>query len=56
MPDLQAHSWNLTLEKEVASSMVARARYLGNHTSNLSQWFSYNQQMPDYIWYATSKP
>jgi hypothetical protein len=55
MPDLQAHSWNLTLEKEVASSMVVRARYLGNHTSNLSQWFSYNQQMPDYIWYATSK-
>lgn len=55
MPDLQAHSWNLTLEKELAHSTVARARYVGNRTTNMSQWFSYNQPTPDYIWFATTR-
>ena len=53
MPTSRIHSWNLTLEKQVAAT-VARARYVGNHTSHLSQWYSYNQTTPDYIWYATT--
>ncbi len=53
-PDSRVHSWNLTLEKEVMSDTVARVRYVGNHSSKISQWYSYNDQTPDYIWYATT--
>jgi hypothetical protein len=53
-PDSRLHSWNLTLEKEVASSTVARIRYVGNHSSNLSQWYDYNTAANDYIWYTTT--
>ncbi len=54
LPDARTHSWNLTLEKEVAASAVARLRYVGNSGRNLNQWFNYNDSTPDYIWYATT--
>lgn len=54
LPDSRVHSWNLTLEKEVMSSTVARIRYVGNHSADLSQWYSYNQPTPDYIYYAST--
>lgn len=54
LPDSRVHSWNLTFEKEVASNTVARFRYVGNHSDHLSQWYSYNQPTPDYIYYATT--
>ena len=54
LPDSRSHSWNLTVEKEILSSTLARVRYVGNHTSHLSQWYSYNQPTPDYIYYATT--
>jgi hypothetical protein len=54
LPDSRVHTWNLTLEKEVMASTVARARYVGVHGSNQSQWYSYNQPMPDYVWYMTT--
>ena len=53
-PDTHAHTWNLTVEKEVAANTVARVRYLGNHTSNLYQFYSYNDSTPGYIYYATT--
>jgi hypothetical protein len=53
-PDTHTHTWNLTIEKEVAANTVARARYLGSHTSNLYQFYSYNDSTPSYIWYATT--
>ena len=53
LPDSRVHSWNLTLEKEVATSMVVRARYVGSHVSNLNQWYDYNSSTPEYIWYMT---
>ncbi len=53
-PDSRTHSWNLMVEKEVASSTVARIRYVGNHSGNLSQWYDYNTAATDYIWYATT--
>jgi len=53
-PDTHSHTWNLTIEKEVAANTVARARYLGSHTSNLYQFYSYNDSTPSYIWYATT--
>jgi len=59
LPDSRVHSWNLTFEKEVADSTVARAGYVASHSSRLPMFDSYNQPTPDYIWYATtgqSKP
>jgi len=53
-PDARVHSWNLTIEKEVAQNIVTRVRYLGNHTGHLEQYWEYNGSMPDYIWYATT--
>jgi hypothetical protein len=54
LPDSRAHTWNLTLEKELKASTLLRARYVGVHGSNQSQWFSYNQTPPDYVWYQTT--
>jgi hypothetical protein len=53
-PDSRAHTWNLSLEKEVMSSTVARARYVGNHSSGLSQFYNYNDATPDFIYYPTT--
>lgn len=54
LPDSRIHNWNLTVEKEVMASTVARVRYVGSHSADLSQWYSYNQPTPDYIYYATT--
>ncbi len=53
-PEARVHTWNLTIEKEILPDTVARARYLGNHGSNLGMNYSYNQTTPSYIWYATT--
>jgi hypothetical protein len=53
-PDSRVHSWNLTVEKDVAANVVARVRYLGNRTANLEQYYEYNGATPDYIWYMTT--
>lgn len=54
-PDSSLHSWNFTLEKDVAANMAVRVRYIGNHGSNLDQYYSYNQNPPDFVWYTTTK-
>ena len=54
LPDSRIHSWNLTVEKELMPSTVARVRYVGNHTAKLLQFYSYNNSTPSYIWYATT--
>jgi len=53
LPVSRVHTWNLTLEKEVMSSTVARARYVGTHSGNLLQFYSFNDQTPAYVWYVT---
>jgi hypothetical protein len=54
-PDARVHTWNLTLEKEVKANIVAKARYVGNHTGNLEQYYEYNGSTPDYVWYMTTR-
>lgn len=54
MPTARAHGWNLTLEKELIFSTVARVGYVGNHSSDLPEYYSYNNAPPTYIWYATT--
>jgi hypothetical protein len=53
-PDSRVHDWNLTLEKEIMENTVVRAAYVGNHSSNLEQFYQYNNPTPDYIWFATT--
>jgi hypothetical protein len=50
----RASGWNLTLERELGFSTVARVGYVGNHSSDLPEYFSYNNAPPTYIWYATT--
>lgn len=52
-PTSRVHQWNLTLEKEVMEYTVARVRMVGNHGANLEQFYSYNNNPTDYIWYTT---
>jgi hypothetical protein len=53
-PDPRIQNWNFTLEKQVMRNTVARAGFIGNHSSNLEQFYQYNNGTPDYIWYATT--
>jgi len=53
-PDSRVQDWNLTLEKEVLANTVVRAGYVGNRSSNLEQFFQYNNSTNDYIWYRTT--
>ncbi|HWQ92940.1 MAG TPA: TonB-dependent receptor [Clostridia bacterium] len=54
MPAPTMQSWNLTFEKELMASTVARARYIGTHQSGLSQNYNTNTATPTYIWYMTT--
>ena len=53
-PTSRSHQWNLALEREVAANTVARVQYVGNHGARLDQFYTYNDQAPDYVWYATT--
>lgn len=53
-PTSRVHSWNLTFEKEVLPSTVARVRYVGNHGARLNQYENFNNPVPNYIWYVTT--
>jgi hypothetical protein len=53
-PDARVQDWNFTLEKEVMRNTVVRASYVGNHGSNLEQFYHYNDPIGDYIWYVTT--
>jgi hypothetical protein len=54
LPDSRVHTWNLTLEKEVMASTAVRVRYAGVHGGDATQWYSYNQTTPSYVWYAAT--
>lgn len=53
-PDPRVHDWNFTLEKEIISNTVARVAYVGNHGARLEQFYHFNDQPPDYIWFTTT--
>ena len=53
-PSTRVAEWNLTVEREVASRIVARAAYVGNHGYNLEQWSAFNQAPNNYIWFSTT--
>jgi hypothetical protein len=53
-PDARVADWNFTLEKEIMPNTVIRAGYVGNHSSNLEQFYQYNAPTPEYIWFRTT--
>lgn len=53
-PDPRVHDWNFTMEKEFMRNTVARAAYVGNHGSRLEQYYRYNENPPDYVWFTTT--
>ena len=55
LKDPRVYDWNLTLEKEVMPSTVARVAFLGNHTINIQQTANLNSSTPAYIWYAAQQ-
>ncbi len=54
-PTSRVHDWNITLEKEVRTNMVARVGWVGNHQSYQDQYLNYNESTPAYIWYVTER-
>ncbi|MFB3829928.1 MAG: TonB-dependent receptor [Bryobacteraceae bacterium] len=53
-PTSRAHEWNLTLEREIATSTVVRAGYVGTHGVRMDQFYIYNQRPNNYIWFTTT--
>ncbi|HVX65231.1 MAG TPA: TonB-dependent receptor [Bryobacteraceae bacterium] len=59
-PSARVHTWNVTLEKEVASNTVVRLSYNGNHGSHMESFEDLNQSLlsyGNYNWYMrTNNP
>ncbi|MBL8230979.1 MAG: hypothetical protein JNL98_20970, partial [Bryobacterales bacterium] len=53
-PTTRAHEWNLTLEREILDNMVVRAGYIGTRGSRLEQFYTFNQQANNYVWFVTT--
>jgi hypothetical protein len=53
-PTTRAHEWNLTLEQEFMANTVIRAGYVGTHGSKLEQFYTFNEQAPDYVWFVNT--
>ena len=51
-PPLQAHEWNLLIERELIKNTVLRLGYTGTHGVNLDQYYLYNAPPNNYIWFA----
>lgn len=53
-PTARAAQWNLLIEREVFSNTVVKLGYIGTHGFRMSQWATYNDASPAYIWYTTT--
>ena len=53
-PTSRVHTWNFTLEKEAMANVLARVRYVGNHSSDLGQTWNLNNATATYVYYATT--
>ncbi len=52
--DPRIHDWNLTAEKEVVHDTLVRVAYVGNRGTHLDQYYRFNENPPDYVWFATT--
>ncbi|MPY90178.1 MAG: hypothetical protein GEU99_19920 [Luteitalea sp.] len=53
LKDARVHSWNLTLEKQVAPSTAATLRYVGTAGRNEWQTINHNAETSEYVWFTT---
>ncbi|MBI4904976.1 MAG: carboxypeptidase regulatory-like domain-containing protein [Acidobacteria bacterium] len=49
-PDARVHDWNLTFEREVMESTLARVALVGNHAAYLDAFRNLNPQTSQYVW------
>jgi len=54
-PTARAHQWNLLVEREVLANTVVKVGYVGTHGTRMSQWYSFNDASPSYVWYETKR-
>jgi hypothetical protein len=54
-PTARAHEWNFFLEREVLQNTVVKVGYVGTHGMRMSQFYSFNDNAPAYVWYTTTK-
>jgi hypothetical protein len=53
-PTARAHQWNLLVEREMFANTVVKFGYIGTHGTRMSQWYTFNEASPAYVWYATT--
>ncbi|PYV26614.1 MAG: hypothetical protein DMG27_06290 [Acidobacteria bacterium] len=49
-PSSHADMWNLTYEKEIATSTALSLKYVGTHGANMPQYYSINDAPSDFAW------
>jgi hypothetical protein len=54
-PTARAHQWNLLVEREMFANTVVKFGYIGTHGMRMSQWATYNDNSPAYVWYSTTQ-
>jgi hypothetical protein len=52
-PTPRVQDWSLTLEKEIMKDTIVRAAWVGNKAQHQELYDDFNQQIPEYVWYAT---
>jgi hypothetical protein len=56
-PTARAHEWNMTLEREIIDNTSLKLSYVGTNAIRLNQWYSYNDQANNYLWFSgTGEP
>lgn len=53
-PTARAHEWNLLVEREMFANTVVKFGYVGTHGTRMSQWYTFNDSSPAYVWYTTT--
>lgn len=54
-PTARAHQWNFLVEREIFANTVVKVGYVGTHGTRMSQWYSFNDPSPAYVWYETTR-
>jgi hypothetical protein len=56
-PTARAHEWSFLAEREVLPNTVLKTGFVGTHGARMAQYYSYNDNPPDYVWYTqTGQP
>jgi hypothetical protein len=53
-PTSRAHEWNFTVEREIADNVVLKAGYVGTYGVRMDQFYTFNEQPNDYVWFTNT--